>query len=104
MIFWIFTLLYALPVFSRKRNLRSFYGAKMYTIAFVWAGVTVLLPVLNAGQALAMDVWISFVQRFLFVIVITLPCDMRDLNYDRNEIHTIPKSLGIKSTKVLGVG
>ena len=103
-IFGIFTLLYALPVFSRKRNLRSFYGAKMYTIAFVWAGVTVLLPVLNAGQELAMDVWISFVQRFLFVIVITLPFDMRDLNYDRNEIHTIPKSLGIKYTKVLGVG
>jgi len=103
-IFGIFTLLYALPVFSRKRNLRSFYGAKMYTIAFVWAGVTVFLPVLNVGQVLTGDVWISFVQRFLFVVVITLPFDMRDLNYDRNEIHTIPQSLGIKYTKVLGVG
>lgn len=103
-IFGIFTLLYALPVFSRKRNLRSFYGAKMYTIALVWAGVTVILPVLNSEQALQIDVWISFVQRFLFVVVITLPFDMRDLNYDRDEIHTIPKSLGIKYTKLLGVG
>lgn len=103
-IFGVLTLLYALPIFSRKRNLRSFYGAKMYTIAFVWAGVTVLLPVLNSGEDLTMDVWISFVQRFLFVIVITLPFDIRDLNYDRHEIHTIPKSLGIKYTKILGVG
>jgi 4-hydroxybenzoate polyprenyltransferase len=51
-----------------------------------------------------MDVWISFVQRFLFVIVITLPFDIRDLNYDREDINTIPKSLGIKYTKFLGVG
>ena len=103
-IFGALTLLYALPVFSRKRNLRSFYGAKMYTIAIVWAGVTVILPVLDSLQELQMDVWISFVQRFLFIIVITLPFDIRDLNYDREDINTIPKSLGIKYTKFLGVG
>lgn len=104
MIFGVITLLYALPIFSRKRNLRSFYGAKMYTIAFVWAGVTVILPVLNSMNELQMDVWISFVQRFLFIIVITLPFDIRDLNYDRDDINTIPKSLGIRNTKFLGIG
>ena len=104
MIFGVLTLLYALPILSRKRNLRSFYGAKMYTIAFVWAGVTVILPVLDSMQSLQMDVWISFVQRFLFIIVITLPFDIRDLNYDREDINTIPKSLGIRYAKFLGVG
>ncbi|MFT5889934.1 MAG: hypothetical protein ACI9Y7_000022 [Dokdonia sp.] len=103
-IFGVLTLLYALPVFSRKRNLRSFYGAKMYTISFVWAGVTVILPVLDSMRELQMDVWVSFVQRFLFIVVITLPFDIRDLNYDREDINTIPKSLGIKYTKFLGVG
>lgn len=103
MVFGVLTLLYALPIFSRKRNLRSFYGAKIHTIASVWAGVTVLLPVLHSGQELNMDVWISFVQRFLFVVVITLPFDIRDLNYDRDEIHTLPKILGIGYTKILGV-
>lgn len=103
-IFGGFTLLYALPIFSRKRNLRSFYGAKMYTIAFVWAGVSVLLPVLQNGITIPVDAWISFVQRFLFVIVITLPFDIRDLNYDiKEEINTIPKSLGVKGAKLLGI-
>lgn len=103
-IFGLLTLLYTLPVFSRKRNLRSFYGAKMYTIAMVWAGVTVILPSIDGSLELGVDVWITFVQRFLFIIVITLPFDIRDLNYDREEINTIPKSLGIKYTKLLGVG
>ncbi len=99
------TLLYALPIFSRKRNLRSFYGAKMYTIAFVWAGVTVLLPILQNELVISIDAWITFIQRFLFVIVITLPFDMRDLRYDvKEDVNTIPKNLGIKNTKLLGVG
>ncbi|WP_299767831.1 hypothetical protein [uncultured Dokdonia sp.] len=103
-VFGLLTLLYALPVLSRKRNLRSFYGAKMYTIAIVWAGVTVLLPAIDGLLELSVDVWITFVQRFLFIIVITLPFDIRDLNYDREEINTIPKNLGIKYTKLLGIG
>jgi len=50
-------------------------------------------------------VWITFVQRFLFIIVITLPFDMRDLRYDvKEDVNTIPKNLGIKNTKLLGVG
>lgn len=98
------TLLYALPIFSRKRNLRSFYGAKMYTIAFVWAGVTVLLPVLQNELPISVDAWISFVQRFLFVTIITLPFDIRDLRYDvKEDINTIPKRLGVKGAKRLGI-
>lgn len=98
------TLLYALPIFSRKRNLRSFYGAKMYTIAFVWAGVTVLLPILQSELSISVDAWISFVQRFLFVIIITLPFDIRDLRYDvQEDINTIPKRLGVKGSKRLGI-
>ncbi|GGG28621.1 hypothetical protein GCM10011344_31710 [Dokdonia pacifica] len=103
-VFGLLTLLYALPVLSRKRNLRSFHGAKMYTIAIVWSGVTVLLPAIDGMLELQVDVWITFVQRLLFIIVITLPFDIRDLNYDREEINTIPKSLGIKYTKLLGIG
>lgn len=103
-VFGSLTLLYALPVFSRKRNLRSFYGAKMYTIAIVWAGVTTLLPIVDSMEVVNVDVWVSFVQRFLFIIVITLPFDIRDLNFDREEINTIPKNLGIRYTKLLGIG
>jgi hypothetical protein len=99
----VLTVLYALPVFSGKRSLRALPGIKIYTIGVVWAGTTVLLPVLQEDAAVNWDVWILLVQRFLFVLVITLPFDIRDMQYDDAAIVTIPARMGVKKTKMLGV-
>jgi hypothetical protein len=99
----LLTLLYALPVFSRKRTLRSMQGVKIYIIALVWAGVAVVLPVLQASLDLSWDSRIMLLQRFLFVLVITLPFDIRDLKYDDAAIGTIPLKIGVQNTKILGV-
>ena len=97
------TVLYALPVFSRKRTLRSLLGVKIYAIAVVWAGVVVTLPVLQATHEVGWDEMIMSIQRFLFVVAITLPFDIRDLGYDDVSIGTLPAQLGVKKTKMLGV-
>lgn len=99
----VLTVLYALPVFSRKRNLRALPGVKIYTIGVVWAGVTVLLPILQQAEVINWDVYIMLLQRFLFVLVITLPFDIRDMQYDDVAIGTIPARIGVKKTKILGV-
>ncbi len=99
----ILTVLYALPVFSKKRNLRALPGMKMYTICGVWAGATVLLPALQENRTIDWDIWVLLAQRFLFVLVITLPFDIRDLKYDATEIGTIPSRVGVKKTKMVGV-
>lgn len=98
----LFTLLYALPVFSRKRTLRSVQGVKIYIIALVWAAVAVALPLLQASVAFSWDAGIMLVQRFLFVLVITLPFDIRDLKYDDASIGTIPLMIGVGKAKFLG--
>lgn len=95
--------LYALPVFSRKRNLRSLSGVKIYAIAFVWAGVAVVLPLLQAGEGFSWDAGVLSLQLFLFVMVITLPFDIRDLQYDASSIGTIPMKIGVKGTKFVGI-
>lgn len=95
--------LYALPVFSKRRNLRSINGLKIYTIALVWAGVTVILPVMQEGMVFSWDEGVLLLQRFLFVIVITLPFDIRDVTFDEEGIGTIPLQIGIKRTKFVGV-
>ena len=99
----VLTVLYALPVFSRKRNLRALPGIKIYTIGAVWAGATVLLPILQEGASINWDFYILLLQRFLFVLVITLPFDIRDMQYDDAAIVTIPARIGVKKTKILGV-
>ncbi|GAB2778036.1 hypothetical protein [Salinimicrobium soli] len=102
-IFGTFTLLYALPVFSKKRNLRSISGIKIFIIAFVWAGVTVILPVVNTVEILSLDVLLELFQRFLLVLVWILPFEIRDLKYDLKQLGTLPQRVGVTGTKVVGL-
>lgn len=98
----IFTILYALPVFGHQTNLRGVSGIKIFIIAMVWSGVTVLLPVLNNYSIYNVDVILGFIQRFFFVIVITLPFEIRDLKFDMARLGTIPQIYGIRKTRIIG--
>lgn len=102
-VFGLFTLLYALPVFSKRRNLRSFSGIKIFIIAFVWAGVTVILPIIGSVQEIDFSVVVEFLQRFLLVLVLILPFEIRDLKYDVKQLGTIPQRVGITKTKFFGI-
>lgn len=101
--FGVITLLYALPVFSRRRNLRSISGLKIFIIALVCAGVTVILPVLGDENISNGSVVIEFVQRFLLMLVLILPFEIRDLKYDLEKLGTIPQRVGITTTKIIGL-
>ena len=96
------TLLYALPLFTQKRNLRSLPGIKIFIIAVVWAGVTVILPYIEYERLLDWSILIDFLQRLILVIVLTLPFELRDLRFDSEELETIPQRLGVFQAKVFG--
>ena len=101
-IFGTLTLLYALPVFSRRRTLRGIKGVKIYIIALVWAGATVILPLVYVQWSFTTEVYLFFAQRLLFVWVLTLPFEIRDLKYDDDRLQTLPQLLGVKGVKWLG--
>jgi len=90
------------PVISKKMNLRTLPGFKIFLIAFTWAGITVLFPLAQYGMENKPIFWLFF-QRFLFVFVLTLPFDIRDVTYDSATLKTLPVWLGIKNVKVLGL-
>ncbi len=98
----VLTLFYAVPFFSRKRSLRSITGLKVYIIAFVWAGATVLIPVVQSSCKITTDVWIVFLQRVIFIIILMIPFEIRDLQYDDKSLKTLPQLLGIDRVKKLG--
>lgn len=102
-IFGSLTILYALPVFSQKRNLRSISGIKIFIIAIVWAGVTVILPVTGVKNVIFEDLLLEFLQRFLLVLVWILPFEIRDLKYDLEQLGTIPQRIGVTRTKIVGL-
>ncbi len=95
--------LYAVPLLPRAKNLRNLGGFKIYIVALVWVGFTVLLPAMDAKIALHWDIWILFLQRFIFVLVMILPFEIRDLQWDDTNLRTLPQVYGIKKTKRIGI-
>ncbi|WP_339626423.1 hypothetical protein [uncultured Winogradskyella sp.] len=105
----IITFLYAIPliprkyVFDEQQKLRDIGGLKVYVIALVWMLTTVILPLIENDKSLNTDVLITSMQRFCFIIVLMLPFEIRDLNYDSLKLSTIPQKIGVKRTKICGV-
>ena len=106
--FGMVTFLYAIPFLPKKwyldtqQNLRDISGLKVYVIALVWCGVTVILPVFNNNGMFSQDVIFTIIQNFILVIALMLPFEIRDLNYDSLKLATIPQKIGVKNTKRLG--
>lgn len=106
--FAVVTFLYAVPLVPKrlfldsKHSLRSISGLKIYLIALVWCGVTVFLPLIENDFPIKNDVVVTAFQRFLLVIVLILPFEIRDLRYDSLKLATIPQRIGIKHTKIMG--
>lgn len=95
------TILYTVPFFPRKSNMRNWSGVKIYLVAIAWVAVTVLLPVLNANYDLNVLVLLKSLQRFLLVFVLLLIFEIIDLQVDTKTLQTIPQKIGLQGTKWL---
>lgn len=102
--FNILTILYAVPFLSGlAKNLRQISYLKVIIVAFVWAGFTLLLPLVDAKASIDLYTVIMFFERFLLIVVLILPFDIRDVKYDAISLQTIPKKIGVTQTKRLGL-
>lgn len=77
-------------------------GLKIFIVAFVWSGVTVLMPLINDIADLNWDVWLTFFQRMMLVVVLIIPFELRDMNRDLVQLKTLPRQIGIQKTKIAG--
>jgi len=106
--FGIITFLYAIPFLPKRlfldsqHNLRSIGGLKIYLIALVWSGVVVFLPLVENDIIINDDAVLMGIQRFIFIIVLILPFEIRDLRYDSLKLSTVPQKIGVKQTKLMG--
>ncbi|MFD2999931.1 hypothetical protein ACFS7Z_06140 [Pontibacter toksunensis] len=100
---------YTVPFRFKKKvvkPLRSVPLLKVFLIAYVWAAVTVLVPLMDAGIPLweAAPLWL-FLRRFLFILALALLFDIRDYAYDRNtNTLTFPGWIGIQNTRLFSLG
>jgi len=102
--FFLLTLFYVYPGNKKFRGLRSLPGLKLFVIALVWAGVTVLFPLVVNGIPVQKGEWIVLTQRFLLILAITIPFDLRDMQLDDEELATLPQALGPAVSKLIAMG
>lgn len=102
----LFTLLYVLPFLPKAKNLRDISGLKIFIIALVWTGTTVMLPFLTSEfdlRSFYPEFILYAVSRFFIVIALIIPFEIRDLKLDDIYLKTLPQVLGVFRSKVLAV-
>ena len=92
---------YALPQ-SRYINLRRLRGIKIYIVSLSWVLITGVLPFENYDWSTPH--YLYQLQRFLLIILATLPFELRDLKADDPRLKTLAQSLGFSGVQLLGYG
>ncbi|PKP28727.1 MAG: hypothetical protein CVU01_03615, partial [Bacteroidetes bacterium HGW-Bacteroidetes-18] len=104
--FAFMTFFYVIPLFKIGKlevSFRNFPMIKIFSIVIAWAGISVFFPLFEANYQFTSVVYLEFFQRILFLLAITIPFDIRDMNADSKSLKTLPQILGINSVKVLGI-
>ena len=104
--FGFMTIFYAIPLIKIGKievSFRNFPAIKIFSIAIAWAGITVLFPLNEANYLFTKNVYLEFFQRILILVAITIPFDIRDINFDEKALKTLPQLLGVKKAKIFGV-
>jgi 4-hydroxybenzoate polyprenyltransferase len=95
--------LYSFPFipFAQKKRIKDYGFLKIITLSLLWTLVTVWFPVSGREYDGGLFVFIFF-KRFVFMFILCLLFDMRDIEVDRSEnIRTLAVALGRKNSYVL---
>lgn len=99
---------YTVPVIRKNANairLREIGLWKIFIIAVVWVGMTVILPSVHLcgfEQIFEIFSWKLAIERAVFILAITIPFDIRDLVNDAKKgVQTIPSTIGWKRSVYL---
>lgn len=98
----LFIGVYAIPIYPGIKNLRNYGIPKVLLVALVWTLITALLPMLQYDLDWGWDRYVDLIQRFLLILVLMVPFEIRDLKVDKPELRTIPQRIGEGATKGLG--
>lgn len=105
----ICTIFYSIPISKNGLRLRDIGATKIFWISSVWTISTLVLCYFNSdnssSQVHGLDFFLLLLERFIFFFCITIPFDIRDIEYDRDEgLKTIPLLIGTKKAIYLSIG
>lgn len=90
------SILYIVPIFGRGKRLRDLPFVKLFAIGIVWVCALVVTPLIDLEVQLQLDHYLLMIEKLFFIIGITIPFDIRDIEVDRlYKIDTLPLHLGV---------
>ena len=99
--FILLTFLYVFPLSGTSKNLRMLPGLKIFIIATVWTGITYLAPLFYLKTL--PDYWaMESAKRFMLLLILMIPFEIRDMNGDVADLKTLPQQVGVKTSKHIG--
>jgi hypothetical protein len=78
-------------------SLRLVPGLKLFLIALAWVYLCYWVPLSMKGLAFTPSAWFGLLWRFLFIVGITIPFDVRDFDRDELKLKTLPQLIGKKA-------
>lgn len=82
--------------------LRKIGWLKLFLVSFVVTYVTVFIPY-QTVKWLAVDYYVSLLQRFLIILSLLIPFEIMDSKTDDKTLDTLPQLFGINYTKLFGI-
>jgi len=99
----VFSFAYSLPIlpFKNKHRLKDFGWLKIFLLTGIWTVVTAVLPIIY-GQQYINAYPFEIVMRFVFMFILCLAFDIRDMQVDFEAgIFTLPNKIGLTNTYAL---
>ena len=86
--------------YSHFRKIKYF---KIFMIAFAWSYFSVFLTSVELLVPIDERIILIFSAIYLKVFAITIPFDIRDIEFDKSKLVTIPLKIGIQKSKILSI-
>lgn len=102
----VLSFFYAAPVFryrSVQVALREIPYLKIHMIVLVWVWATVVAPWFSVFTEINENLILLCVERAAFIFALTIPFDIRDLQYDFSFQKTIPQIFGVPATIAISI-
>jgi len=101
----IFYSIRVIPGRGRKLGFRDVPYIKVFLITATWVAVTVILPVvdIDMSRVFGDDIMAAVIERAFFVLAITIPFDIRDVNRDALSKRTIAQVFGQAGARWISV-
>jgi 1,4-dihydroxy-2-naphthoate octaprenyltransferase len=95
---------YVIPFLSGGRRLRDLGWGKIVMIGWSWAWLTAVIPLWYFTEASVQMIVIHGLERMLFIMLITIPFEIRDITLDSSiGLITMPEKLGRRRTRRIAI-